>query len=76
MAKVMISIPDELLAKADAHVNNVGTTRSGYLQSLIEGDFGARDQASRAALRDILAMAKPRGGANAADLVKQSRPKY
>ncbi|MGK2879091.1 MAG: hypothetical protein ACSLFF_11055 [Solirubrobacterales bacterium] len=73
MAKVMISIPDELLARTDEQVNCLGTTRSGYLQDLIEGDLDSREQASRAALRTILAMAEPRGG-NVVELVKQGRP--
>ncbi|MBI2691515.1 MAG: hypothetical protein HYX29_06195 [Solirubrobacterales bacterium] len=75
MAKVMISIPDDLLAEADRQVSSRGTTRSGYLQSLIQGDLEASDAASRAALGRILAMAEPRGG-NIVELIKKNRPKH
>lgn len=73
----MISVPDELLAQADAQASSLGTTRSGYLQRLIEGDLESRSQVSRDAMRRIIGMAGSHGvGGNAAELVKQSRPKY
>lgn len=77
MAKVMISVPDELLEQADALASSLGTTRSGYIQRLMAGDIDASNQASRDAMRRIIGMAGPHGaGGNAAELVKQSRPKY
>lgn len=78
MAKVMISVPDELLAQADAQANSLGTTRSGYLRRLIEGDLESCNEASREAIARIIGMAGSSGGSpifSAADLVKQSRPK-
>jgi metal-responsive CopG/Arc/MetJ family transcriptional regulator len=36
MAKVMISIPDKLLERLDLRAKEVGETRSGFLQHLVE----------------------------------------
>jgi hypothetical protein len=46
VAKVLISIPDELLARLDSLARSVGETRSGFLQRLAEREVLA-DQASR-----------------------------
>jgi metal-responsive CopG/Arc/MetJ family transcriptional regulator len=39
MAKVMISIPDELLARVDARARSAGESRSGFLQRLAEHEL-------------------------------------
>lgn len=78
MAKVMISVPDEMLAEADRLANSLGTTRSGYIQRLIDGDLESRNEASRSAIAGIIGMAGAASGSStfsAAELVKQSRPK-
>jgi len=43
MAKVMISLPDELLARLDAHAAEHGSTRSATLRDLAEAALGARE---------------------------------
>jgi metal-responsive CopG/Arc/MetJ family transcriptional regulator len=42
MAKVMISLPDELLAQVDARANERGSTRSATIRELAELAFGQR----------------------------------
>lgn len=39
MAKVMISLPDELLARADERARERGLTRSGLLQTLVQDEL-------------------------------------
>ncbi|HMU25851.1 MAG TPA: ribbon-helix-helix protein, CopG family [Solirubrobacterales bacterium] len=50
MAKVMVSIPDELLAQIDAEARRQGTTRSGLLQRAARVEVGVR-QVSRDEVR-------------------------
>jgi hypothetical protein len=40
MAKVMVSFPDELLARIDAEARRRGTTRSGLLQLAAKREVG------------------------------------
>jgi hypothetical protein len=44
VAKVMISIPDPLLKRVDAHASAAGETRSGFLQRLAEREVEAAQQ--------------------------------
>jgi predicted DNA-binding protein len=39
VAKVMISVPDELLERVDSHASATGETRSGFLQRLAEREL-------------------------------------
>lgn len=64
MAKVMISLPDSLLERIDAHVRSQRTTRSGFLQSLAERALRADDAARAEDIRKLLAYARPHGGDN------------
>ncbi|MGN6276985.1 MAG: ribbon-helix-helix domain-containing protein [Solirubrobacterales bacterium] len=47
MAKVMISIPDDLLERLDLRAKEVGETRSGFLQSLAEREVRAAEDRRR-----------------------------
>jgi metal-responsive CopG/Arc/MetJ family transcriptional regulator len=47
VAKVLVSIPDDLLKEVDARAKARGETRSGYLRGLAERDLA--DQAERRA---------------------------
>jgi hypothetical protein len=47
VAKVMISIPDKLLKRFDAHAKAAGETRSGLLQRLAEREVEAGEQRRR-----------------------------
>jgi metal-responsive CopG/Arc/MetJ family transcriptional regulator len=44
MAKVMVSIPDELLKQIDAEAQRQGTTRSGLLQQAAKREIGIARQ--------------------------------
>ncbi len=74
VAKVMISIPDELLERLDAQAKESGETRSGFLQRLAQRELDA-DSVSRQKevekLLDLLA-AEPLGG-NAAQIIREER---
>jgi hypothetical protein len=47
VAKVMISIPDKLLARVDARAKEAGETRSGFLQRLAERELQAAEERRR-----------------------------
>ncbi|HEX5527405.1 MAG TPA: hypothetical protein VFX44_09475 [Solirubrobacterales bacterium] len=47
MAKVMISIPDKLLERLDLRAKEVGATRSGFLQHLVEREVEADERHRR-----------------------------
>jgi len=53
MAKVMISIPDKLLARLDARAREVGETRSGFLQRLAQREVDAGQERRRRELKRL-----------------------
>lgn len=76
VAKVMISISDELLKQIDALAKERGLTRSGLLQGLAERELGYAEDESRAEIRRLLELAtKPRGG-DAARLIREDRESH
>jgi metal-responsive CopG/Arc/MetJ family transcriptional regulator len=72
VAKVMVSIPDDLLERLDEQARRRGTTRSGLLRRLVETELASTDEARRLAIADVLAAARPHGGATAR-LVRELR---
>jgi metal-responsive CopG/Arc/MetJ family transcriptional regulator len=64
MAKVMISLPDSLLARIDAHVQAHRTSRSRFLREVAERALATADAALADDVRKILATAAPHGGDN------------
>ncbi len=76
MAKVMISLPDELLHALDLEAARRSTTRSGLLRSLAESELKKRS--SQRAVRmdeiDELYGGTTGHGGNSAELVKANRP--
>lgn len=77
MAKVMVSMPDELLAKVDALAERTGNSRSGVLRDFAETALNRQSnqllEARRALLADSPSLIARRGG-DVADVVKRSRP--
>lgn len=65
MAKVMISMPDELLEQVDRRAKQAGTTRSGWLRELAERALENDTQARAERMRAYLDSAQPRGGDSA-----------
>lgn len=75
MPKVMVSMPDDLLAMVDAEAERTGTSRSAVLRGFAE-DVIQRRRADRAtAIRKLVSEAAAPHGGNVAELVKATRPK-
>lgn len=54
VAKVMISIPDKLLERLDLRAKEVGESRSGFLQRLVERELEAGEQRRREEIGRLL----------------------
>jgi HicB_like antitoxin of bacterial toxin-antitoxin system len=54
VAKVMISIPDDLLKRVDAKASAAGETRSGFLQRLAEREVQAGEERRREEVKRLL----------------------
>ena len=73
MAKVMVSMPDDLLAEVDAEARRTGTSRSAVLRDFADIALRRRRDGRAAAMKALLRDPGPHGG-GAAELVKASRP--
>ncbi|WP_454293267.1 CopG family ribbon-helix-helix protein [Salana multivorans] len=78
MAKVMISLPDDVLADLDRQAAARNLTRSGYIRELTEDAAQQREalRASRIAAIFEQDGPAPRRGGNVAELVKEGRPRW
>lgn len=76
MAKVMVSLPDDLLKAVDIEAERRGTTRSGLLRELAEESLRRRTahRAERMAQIDFLDGPMKGHGGGVADLIKANRP--
>lgn len=74
MAKVMVSLPDDLLRRVDAEAVRRGTTRSGLLRELAEEEFKRRDERRAARMREINRESSSHGG-HVAEVLKRHRPR-
>ena len=73
MAKVMISLPDDLLARVDAQASEQGSTRSATLRRLAEAGLGERQRRLVERMVALEGQADAHGGDAVAEL-KASRP--
>jgi hypothetical protein len=73
MAKVMVSLPDDLLAEVDAEARRGGTTRSAVMRDFADAALRRRRENRAAAMRSLLSDTSPHGG-RAAEQVKATRP--
>jgi|GEM_PF-1628037 len=73
MAKVMVSLPEDLLAEVDAEARRGGTTRSAVMREFADAALRRRRESRAAAMRSLLREASPHGG-HAADRAKSTRP--
>jgi metal-responsive CopG/Arc/MetJ family transcriptional regulator len=74
MAKVMVSLPDDLLAQVDAEAARRATTRSALLAQAARRELQRRDpEAVEAAIRRSRERFVRSGGFEAADVVRSSR---
>jgi metal-responsive CopG/Arc/MetJ family transcriptional regulator len=81
VAKVMISLPDDLLGRLDARAKAVGETRSGFLQRLAEREVQAAEERTREEISDLLrqiAALEPgnESQVSAAQLVREDRESH
>ncbi len=74
VAKVMISIPDGLLERIDAHAQASRETRSGFLQRLAERELEADGVSRRGEVERLLDLLadEPLGG-DAARIIREER---
>jgi hypothetical protein len=73
VAKVMVSIPDDLLAEVDSEAARTGTSRSAVLRSFADGALRNRRLRRAETMNDLLDRARNHGG-GAAQAVKATRP--
>jgi HicB-like antitoxin of HicAB toxin-antitoxin system len=78
VAKVMISIPDQLLALIDQHVEAAHETRSGFLQRVAKRELEGAERHERAEIERLLNEIQPLnfGGVSAAQLVREDRESH
>ena len=75
VAKVMISIPDDLLERLDAQARAAQETRSGFLRRLVERDLSEQGDIRRKQLEDLLGPPLHLGG-EAAKLIREDRESH
>lgn len=73
MAKVMISLPDALLARVDARASERGSTRSATLRELAERALGEGERLLGERMAELDGQATGRGG-NVVEKLKAGRP--
>lgn len=73
VAKVMVSLPDDLLEQVDAEAARRGTTRSGLLRAYADDALRRRRGERAARIAELMHDAEGHGG-GVADLVKRHRP--
>ena len=75
MAKVMISMPDDLLARIDAQVESEHATRSGFLRRLAERELAEENRQRRRRIEELLGEPVSLGG-DAAKLIREDRESH
>ncbi len=73
MAKVMVSMPDDLLSEVDAEASRLGTSRSAVLRQFADTALRGRRTDRAAAMESLLRHTTRHGGASA-KRVKATRP--
>jgi metal-responsive CopG/Arc/MetJ family transcriptional regulator len=74
MAKVMVSMPDRLLAEVDAEAERLGSTRSAVLRGFAEAAIQRRREARAEAIAELLSEATDDHGGDVVAQLKASRP--
>lgn len=76
VAKVMVSLPDDLLREIDSEATRRGTTRSGLLREVAEERFRDRSlrRARRMAAIDTEGQSASGQGGHVSELIKATRP--
>lgn len=74
MAKVMVSLPDDLLEAVDAEAARRGTTRSGLLRRFADEALRRRADARTGRIDELMRDSVAHGG-GAAEVLKRHRPR-
>jgi hypothetical protein len=75
VAKVMISMPDDLLDRLDAQARANRETRSGFLRRLAERELDTERASQRKRFEELLGPATNLGG-DAAKLIREDRESH
>jgi hypothetical protein len=75
VAKVMISVPDDLLERLDAQARANRETRSGFLRRLVEREVSVESANRRKEFEDLLGPPIEMGG-DAARLIREDRESH
>ncbi len=75
MAKVMISMPDELLARIDAQVKSEHATRSEFLRRLAERELAQKNRQRRKRIEELLGEPVRLGG-DGTKLIREDRESH
>jgi predicted DNA-binding protein len=73
VAKVMISLPDDLLARVDAQAAERGSTRSATIRNLAEAALGERERLLAERMRELDGHVTGHGG-DVVGALKAGRP--
>lgn len=76
VAKVMISIPDDLLTRLDAQARANRETRSGFLRRLAERELVGDEGRRRAEIERLLDLSTAPMGGEAAKLIREDRESH
>lgn len=83
MAKVLVSIPDDLLKEVDLRTKELGESRSGYLRRLVEADIEENERRGREEAEKIFDRIRAGFGdekdeppPNAAQLIREDRESH
>jgi hypothetical protein len=74
MKKVVVYMPDDLLAEIDAEADRTGASRSAFMRNLTYAALRRRRADRATEVRALLRHTDPHGG-DAAERVKQMRPR-
>jgi hypothetical protein len=72
VAKVLISLPDNLLRRIDEYAQRTAETRSGFLQRLAESEIAADNALRKKEFEDLLGPPLHLGG-NTVQKIKEGR---
>ncbi len=75
VAKVMISVPDDLLTRLDAQARANRETRSGFLQRLAERELASGEVGKREEIEGLLGAPLHMGG-DAVRLIREDRESH
>lgn len=75
VAKVMISVPDDLLERLDARARANHETRSGLLRRLVERELSVENARRRKEFEELLGPPVDLGG-NAAQMIREDRESH